>query len=73
MVIHIRKYPFRIYVILLKVLVSIPKKDLINGIDLSNHSPDDKLLNGTLFIVIVTLGVLEIVEICLLTNWNSVG
>ena len=45
-----------------------------NSIDLSNDSPDDKLSNGTSFIAIVILEVLEnIFKNCPWTNLNSVG
>ena len=55
---------------------STRKRYSIDEIYLSNDSPDDKLSNGTSFIVIVILGVLEnIFEICPFkrTNLNSVG
>ena len=55
---------------------STRKRDLIDEIYLSNDFPDDKLSNGTSFIAIVILGVLEnIFEICPFkrTNLNSVG
>ena len=55
---------------------SARKEESIDTVYLSNNSPDDKFLNGTSFIAIVILGVLEnIFEICPFkrTNLNSVG
>ena len=54
---------------------SAHKEDSIDTVYLSNNSPHDKLSNGTSFIAIVILGVLEnIFEICPFkrTNLNSV-
>ena len=54
---------------------STRKEDSIDTDHLSNNSQDDKLSNGTSFIAIVILGVLEnIFEICPFkrTNLNSV-
>ena len=55
---------------------SARKEDSIDTVHLSNDSQDDKLSNGTSFIAIVILGVLEnIFEICPFkrTNLNSMG
>ena len=74
MVFYVIKCAFRTSVYL--KAASTRERYSIDEIYLSNDFPDDKLSNGTSFIVIVILGVLEnIFEICPFkrTNLNSVG